>query len=299
MGLLLLTLAAAGQKKQPKNTPGGIDTAGLRDEIMAEFGKHPEGFFAVAFKDIGTGRQFLINEHDNFHAASTMKTPVMIETFRQAAAHKFSLTDSVTVHTNFTSIVDSSTYNLDSAVDSEQDLYKRVGARMTIRDLLYRMITRSSNLATNMIIEIVGARNVNATMRSLGANDIQVLRGVEDTRAFKKGMNNTVTAYDLMLIMEHIARKDVVSEAACDDMIGILFDQYFKDVIAGKLPPDVKVASKSGSIDGIHHDSGIVFLPDGQKYVVVLLSRGITSQDASIVTLADISRIIYDHVKSN
>ena len=281
-----------------KNISGGIDTTGLRDEIMAEFGKHPEGVFAVAFKDIGTGRQFLINEHDNFHAASTMKTPVMIETFRQAAAHKFSLTDSVTIHTNFTSITDSSTYNLDSTVDSEKDLYRHVGARMTIRDLLYRMITQSSNVATNMIIAIVGARNVNATMRSLGANDIRVLRGVEDTRAFKKGLNNTTTAYDLMLIMEHIARKDVVSEAACDDMIGILLDQHFKDVIAGKLPPDVKVASKSGSIDGIHHDSGIVFLPNGQKYVVVLLSRGIASQDVSIATLANVSRIIYDHVTS-
>jgi beta-lactamase class A len=115
---------------------GAIDTAGLRDEIMTEFAKHPEGVFAVAFKDISTGRQFLMNEHDNFHAASTMKTPVLIETFRQVAAHKFSLTDSITIHTNFTSIVDSSTYSLDSAVDSETDLYRRVGTKMTIRDLL-------------------------------------------------------------------------------------------------------------------------------------------------------------------
>jgi len=282
-----------------RNPPAGIDTAGLRDEIMAELGKHPEGVFAVAYKDIASGQQFLINEHDNFHAASTMKTPVMIETFRQAAMHKFSLGDSIVIHTNFKSIVDSSTYTLDSAVDSETDLYRRAGTKMTIRDLLYRMITKSSNLATNMIIEIVGARNVTAAMRSLGADDIRVLRGVEDQAAFKKGMNNTTTAYDLMLIMEHIARKDVVSEAACDEMIRIMLDQYFTGVIKGKLPPDVKVASKSGSIDGIHHDSGIVFLPDGRKYVVVLLSRGIASQEASIETLANVSKIIYDHVENN
>ena len=113
-----------------------------------------------------------------------------------------------------------------------------------------------------------------ATMRQLGAMDIQVLRGVEDEKAFQKGMNNMTTAYDLMLIFDRIASGKAVDAASCEKMIDILKAQHFKEVIAGKLPDDVEVASKSGWIEGICHDSGIVFLPDGRKYVLVLLVEG-------------------------
>lgn len=279
-----------------RTVPG--DTAQVRKDILAEFAKQPTGTFAVAFKNLSTGETFFFNEHDHFHAASTMKTPVLIETYKQAAAHKFALTDSVVIHTNFLSIVDNSPYSLDSIQDSETALYRMVGTKLPISDLLYRMITQSSNLSTNLMIEIVGAKNVMKTMKSLGANDIQVLRGVEDDKAFKLGMNNTTTAYDLMLIFEQIAKGKIVSKKACEAMIKILLDQHFTNKIAGKLPKDVKVASKSGSIDGICHDSGIVFLPDGRKYVVVLLSRGVASLDAASETEANVSRILYDYVMS-
>ncbi len=137
------------------------------------------------------------------------------------------------------------------------------------------MITKSSNLATNILIDLVGAKNVNKTMRSIGANDIKVLRGVEDGKAFDKGMNNTVTAYDLMLLFERIANGKMVSKQASDAMIDILFKQTFNSVIPARLPKDVRVAHKTGSITGIYNDSGIVYLPDGRKYVVVLLSKGL------------------------
>lgn len=272
------------------------DTAQLRQNILAEFAKHPEGSFAVAFKDLWTGETFYMNEHELFHAASTMKTPVMIETYKQVAAGKLSLDQPVPVHIDFKSIYDGSRYVLDTIADSEHDLYTKVGSSLPLRDLLYRMITKSSNLATNLVIEIVGAKNANATMRSIGARDIQVLRGVEDSAAFNRGMNNMTTAFDLAVIMEHIARGTVVNKKACQDMISILLDQYFKDIIAARLPADVKVASKSGSITAICHDSGIVFLPNGSKYVVVLLSRGIQDHAVSTETLATVSKLIYDHV---
>ena len=273
-----------------------IDTAHLRKEIMAEFAKQPAGTFAVAFKDLSTGQEFLMNSHESFHAASTMKTPVMIEVFKQAAAHQFSLTDSILIHNDFKSIVDGSLYSMDSTDDSEKDLYQRIGSKETIQNILYRMITKSSNFSTNLMVELVGAKNANKTMRALGAKDIQVLRGVEDDKAFDLGMNNTVTAYDLMIIFEHIANGTVVNKKACDAMIKVLMDQYFRDIIPARLPADVKTATKSGSIEKICHDSGIVFLPDGRKYIVVLLSKGIEDKSASTETLATVSRIIYDHV---
>ncbi len=272
------------------------DTALLRREIMAIYARQPQATFALAFEDLSTGQQLFINEHESFHAASTMKTPVLIETFRLIAQHKLSLQDSILIHTDFISIADSSHYILDSASDSEKDLYFLAGKKLPLKDLLYRMITESSNLSTNLVIELVGAKNVVATMRQMGAKDIQVLRGVEDNKAFQKGLNNTTTAFDLLLLFRQLAAGTAVDKTSCDAMIHILLDQHFKEVIAGKLPDEVRVASKSGWITGSCHDSGIVFLPDGRKYVVVLLSRGIPDYPTAIETEATVSKLIYDHM---
>src|SRR5579863_3116417 len=272
------------------------DTAGMRREIENIYSREPGATFAVAFEDLSTGQRLLLNEHMLYHAASTMKTPVLIETFRQVAAHRLSLTDSILIHTDFISIADGSRYELDQAADSETELYRESGKKLPLRELLFRMIAQSSNLSTNLVIEAVGAQNVMATMRQLGAMDIQVLRGVEDGKAFRKGMNNMTTAYDLMLIFDRIASGQVVDAASCAAMIDILKAQHFKEVIAGKLPDEVEVASKSGWIEGICHDSGIVFLPDGRKYVLVLLSKGVADYGKAVEMESTVSRIIYDHV---
>ena len=273
------------------------DSAQLKRSITEEFATHPEGTFAVAFKDLSTGKDFFMNEHDVFHAASTMKTPVMIETYKQAAAGKFKITDSVIVKNKFVSIFDGSSFSLDSIDDSEHDLYTKIGTKLPLYDVLHRMITMSSNLATNNVVDLVGAKNANATMRALGVKDMQVLRGVEDDKAYERGMNNTTTAYDLMLVMESLALGKAVSKEASDAMIKIMMEQHFRDKIAKKLPAGVIVASKSGSLTGVSHDSGIVFLPGGRKYVVVLLSRNVQSYDDVNKTLANVSRLIYDYLK--
>ena len=256
-----------------------------------------EGEFAVAFKDLQTNQTLFINEKENFHAASTMKTPVMIEVFKQAKAGKFKLTDSIVVKNEFKSIVDGSAFTLDINDDSGDGLYKHIGDKMTIYDLTYQMIIVSSNLATNILIDLVDAKKANATMRTMGAKDIQVLRGVEDTKAFNLGMNNTVTAFDLLLIFEKIAKKQAIDKAASEGMLKILFDQKFNTVIPALLPKDVKVAHKTGSITGVQNDSGIIYLPDGRKYVVVVLSRKLSNTEAGVRALAEVSKMIYDFVK--
>lgn len=255
-----------------------------------------EGAFAVAFKDLKTGKTLFVNEKESFHAASTMKTPVMIEVYKQAKAGKFSLKDSIPLKNEFKSIVDGSPFSLNIADDSADSIYQKIGYKMTIFDLTYQMIIRSSNLATNVLIDLVVAKNVNATMRTFGANDIQILRGVEDTKAFEKGLNNTVTAYDLMLIYEKIAKHKAINKRASKEMIKILIDQNFNSVIPAKLPKNVVVAHKTGSITGVQNDSGIVYLPDGRKYVVVLLSKKLTDTKAGIAALADVSEMLYKYL---
>jgi len=267
----------------------------LQSDIEKELsGK--KGTFAVAFKDLKTGRHINIKDKETFHAASTMKTPVMIEVYKQAGEGKFSLNDSIELKNEFKSIVDGSSFSLDSTDDSEFELYKHIGEKRTIAALLYQMIIVSSNFATNLIIQKVGAENVTQSMRALGAKDIQVLRGVEDNKAFEKGLINTTTAHDLALIFEKIAKGETVSAEASQAMINILLDQKFNEIIPALLPPGVKVAHKTGSITHVHHDSGIVILPDGRKYVLVLLSKDWEDEKQTIQTMANISLLVYKYV---
>jgi beta-lactamase class A len=265
--------------------------------IQAEFGKQ-RGVFALAFKNMATGETLLVNEHELFHAASTMKTPVMIEVFKQVAAGKLSLSDSVLVKNEFKSIVDSSPYQLNAGDDSQQELYKQVGQGLPLSELVYQMIIMSSNLATNIIIEMVDGKKVTETMRGLGANDMQVLRGVEDSKAFAQGLNNTTTAYDLMLLFEQMAKGGLINNKASQDMINILLDQKHNDLIPARLPKEVKVAHKTGSITGVQHDSGIIFLPDGRKYVLVILSKKLEDEKAGVETIGMVSEMIYLYVSA-
>src|SRR5436190_14679716 len=283
---ILLISSCSTSKKALKTLQSDIDK-----EISGK-----KGTFAVAFKDMQTGREIKINDHVVYHAASTMKTPVLIEVYKQTAEAKFSLNDSIELKNEFKSIVDGSSYSLDSADDSEFELYKHIGDKRTINALLYQMIIVSSNFATNLIIQKVGAQNVTQSMRQLGAKDILVLRGVEDDKAFEKGLINTTTAHDLMLIFEKIAKGEAVNAEASQAMINILLDQKFNEIIPALLPTDVKVAHKTGSITHVHHDSGIVILPDGRKYVLVLLSKDWDDEKLTIQTMANISLLIYKYV---
>ncbi len=261
-------------------------------EVMDE----EAGTFALAFHDLPSGQKILINADERFHAASTMKTPVMIEVFKQAEAGLFLLEDSLVVKNSFYSIVDSSLYSLTVDSDSESELYDQVGSRRSIYDLVYDMIIVSSNLATNQVIDLVDARKVTATMRSLGADSIEVLRGVEDLKAFEAGLSNSTTAMDLAVMYEQMARGSIVSPEVSQAMIDILLDQRFNEIIPAHLPDGVKVAHKTGAITGVHHDSGIVFLPDGRKYVLVILSKELEDFDQGTAMMARLSKMIYDFV---
>ncbi|WP_441000338.1 serine hydrolase [Fodinibius sp. SL11] len=257
-----------------------------------------DGEFAIGFKMIDRDRELYINEREMFHAASTMKTPVMIELFKQANAGNFSLDDSIQVKNEFRSIVDSSRYQMDIDEDSEGELYDLVGQQRPIRELINDMITKSSNLATNILIEKVGAGNVTKTMRNYGADSIKVLRGVEDIKAYERGISNRTTAFDEVMIYEKLARGEVVNKEASETMIAILKEQKFNEMIPAQLPNDVEVAHKTGWITGVNHDVGFVELPNRQRYVLVLLSKEAEDREQVLNTLADISRTIYDFVQN-
>lgn len=265
----------------------------LIGQIRDSFSRLP-GEYALAALHLPSGDTLLINEREMFHAASTMKTPVMIEIFRQVEKGKIRLDDTIMVKNEFFSIVDGSSYQLTPADDSDDEVYQKIGTGQTIDYLLFHMITRSSNLATNLLMQLADGKQVTATMRSLGAPSIQVMRGVEDSKAYRQGLNNLTSAYDLMKIFEHIALGKAVNKDASEQMVNILLQQYYQDLIPARLPQGTRVAHKTGWISGVHHDSGIIFLPGGGQLVLVLLSKKATDEIATKQMLASTARMVFD-----
>lgn len=273
-------------------TPQTIDE--LKNSILKRIDPL-EGTIAIAFSNLNEpGLSIFINEDEVFHAASTMKTPVMLEIFKQASLGNLNLDDSVLVKNEFTSIFDSSKYSLDLSRDSGEGLYDFIGRRRTIRELVFDMITVSSNLATNILIELVNADNVMQTLEGNKIFNIKVLRGVEDMKAYNAGLNNTVTAKDLMKLFQLIETGDILPKENKEEMLKILLSQKFDSMIPAKLPKTIRVAHKTGSIEGVRHDSGIIYLPDGRKYILVILSKNLKDEKAGIECGADISKMIYD-----
>jgi len=252
---------------------------------------------AVAFQTVDGKATLLLNADTAFHAASTMKVAVMIELFRQAAAGRLSLDEALAVRNEFHSIADGSVYTLDVKDDSDEEVYKAVGRTMTLRELCEAMITVSSNLAANLLIERLGVENIQSTVTKLGADGMKVLRGVEDQKAFEKGLNNTTTARGLLVLLERIAKGKAVGAKADGEMAEILKRQReLPDGIRAGVPPDVAVGHKTGNITGILHDAAIVYGP--RPYVLVVLVRGPEDDKKTAALMASISKEVWTYVQN-
>jgi beta-lactamase class A len=221
-----------------------------------------------------------------------MKVPVMIELFRQAGAGTVSLDDPLPIRNEFRSIVDGSPYALSEGDDSDRDVYAAIGRTLTLGQLCEAMITVSSNFATNLLIQKLGVENIRRTVTRLGAGGMQVLRGVEDDKAYQKGLNNVTTARGLLVLLEKLGRGEAVGPQADAAMIEILKRQKFNEAIPAGVPAGTAVAHKTGSITRIHHDAGIVYAR--RPFVLVLLVRGLEDKKKSSALMADLSRAAFE-----
>jgi beta-lactamase class A len=247
---------------------------------------------AVAYRTLDGKTELFIDADKPFHAASTMKVPVMIELFRQAGNRQLSLDDPLPIRNEFRSIVDGTPYQLSEGDDSDTLVYAAVGKSMPLRQLCDLMITVSSNFAANLLIEKLGVENIRRTVAALGADGMHVLRGVEDQKAFDKGLNNTTDARGLFVLLDRIAHGKAVDPLADAAMIDILKRQTFNDAIPAGVPAGTAVAHKTGNITRINHDAAIVF--GARPYVLVLLVRGMEDQKKSAALMAELSRIVYE-----
>jgi len=289
LALLAALVAGAAGRAVPQ------DGTSLPAQLRARIARAPAQAVGRYYRSLARPDSVLIGANLRFHAASTMKVPVMIQIFRDADAGLLTQDDSLVVHATFPSLVDGSPFDVDRADDSDSTLYLRLGGKASVRELLELMITRSSNLATDILIERVGAPRAQASARALGAWSIQVLRGVEDGKAYRAGLNNTTTARDLGALLAAIAQQRAATSAACDAMLAILERQEFNEGIPLGVPPGTRIAHKTGWIgEVVYHDAAIVYPSDAGSYVLVVLTGGLKEDSVAHNLVADVSRMVFE-----
>jgi len=259
--------------------------------------RHGLEALGIAFYDRETTLQWAYNAEASFHAASTMKLAVLLAVFRQYTRGELEPEAPVHVRNKFTSVVDRRPYMLDVSRDADPELYVHLGRTMTVDQLTYQMITTSSNFATNLLIDVVTVGVIQKALDELRVEGIEVLRGVDDQRAFGAGKNNMVTADGLLKLLRLISDGRVYSPEISAELLEILLDQRHRSGIPAGLPGGAQVAHKTGNISTVHHDAGIVYIGQRRPYAVVILTQSPAGAGGS-AAVADVSRQIYSALAS-
>lgn len=278
-----------------KETPASRRERALRTEIQRIEKESGAQAIAVALHDLETGFELRYHADRWFHAASTIKVPILLGAFSAIDRGELLPHSRVHVRNRFLSCVEDIPFRVESGRDSNSVVHNAIGKMMRVDELAYHMITTSSNLATNLLLGVMGSEAVNATLRELNLSDgIEIRRGVEDELAFEKGINNRVTAEGLLRILVLLAQGKAFSPALSRRMMDILHGQEFNQGIPARLPKGARVAHKTGEISTVAHDAGVIYLPKRKPYVLVILTEWDPAVSGRSRTIAAISHAVYE-----
>ncbi len=273
-----------------------MDEAALQtriEEIRASSGLQA---LAVNVHDFESGRQFSQEDDRWFHAASTMKVAMLLALFAAAESGGARLEDRLHVRNRFRSIADRSIFNIARDRDADPTVHRRIGRSMKLIELAHPMITRSSNLATNLLLDHLTPAAVQQMLARAGVDGLKIVRGVEDNAAFAQGLNNLATARGLVQVFRLLRDDHFFQETSRRQMLDILLAQEFNGMIPALLPPSTQVAHKTGEIATCTHDAGLVLLPGRRPYAVAILTQHSPEAEAPQKAVAKVSRAIYEFV---
>jgi len=276
----------------PKDTVASSEVSLYRNVLKLKK-EHDLEELGIAFFDGETTIQWGYNGDHYFHAASTMKLAVLLGVMREVERGDLTLDAPVHIRNRFTSIVNQEPFMLDLGRDADPDVYGHLGKTLPVRELAFWMITKSSNLATNLLVDIVGINNVQQALDELEIDGVRILRGVEDQAAFQAGLNNEVTANGLLKLLRIIADRRAYSAEASEEMLKIMLEQQYRSGIPAGLPKAARVAHKTGNISTVHHDAGIIFLEGREPYCLVVLTQ-FAAETGRGTAVAEISRDIFN-----
>jgi beta-lactamase class A len=250
---------------------------------------------AVALHDYASDDRFSLNGDRVFHAASTIKVAVLLSVMKAVDDGDLRLSDPLHVRNRFHSAINRVPYFMDSSSDGYPQLYRLVGGTAKIGDLANCMITSSSNLATNLLLDFIGLERARDILRASGVRGVELRRGVADDLAHESGLDNETTAVGLVDLLG-VFRGDFLSKSTRELAIQILLEQRFTSMIPAGLPAHATVAHKTGEISTVCHDAGIVYLPEREPYIVAILTEVDNESDSRRETVAKISQAIYESV---
>lgn len=211
-------------------------------------------------------------------AASTIKVPVMVEVFEQMATGKVDLNQVVHLRAS------DRDWGWGDLCDAP------LGSAYTVSDLLWKMITRSDNTATNMLIRLVGRQSINATMADLGLTHTHVadyIRSDGDIRSLRS------SAADMARLLEAIARDQLIDAWSSQQMMLILEGQRHNGLLPVPLPRDLKIAHKTGELHDTLNDVGIV---EGgrEPYVIAVMTTALPTLDVGRNFIRGVSWLTYE-----
>jgi beta-lactamase class A len=267
-------------------------SANLRERLEAIREQSQSRAIAVALHDLHTGFRFTLSGDRSFHAASTIKVAVLLAIFRAADEGRLRSDDSLHVRNRFFSAADGSVFHVNSDRDATPELYQSIGRTAKIATLAQVMISGSSNLATNLLLDFVGLEYARQVLSEAGVDGVELQRGVEDHLAHDRGINNEATANGLLKLMSAV-RGDFLTPESKQEVIRILLEQRFNSMIPAGLPKHATVAHKTGEISTACHDIGIVYLPEREPYIAAILTEFDADKDGRRETVATISETIY------
>lgn len=274
-----------------------MDSAALSERITRIARDARFDAVGVALHDCETGADFAVEGDRAFHAASTMKVAVLLAIYRLAEEGRIRLGDTLHVRNRFRSLVGGEVFRVAPGRDGDSGVHRRLGRSMRVHELARAMIVRSSNLATNLLLDFVGLDAVRRVLAEAGIAGVEVVRGVEDTRAFEAGINNRVTANGLVGLFRLLCGGGFLRGQTQEQMLDILNAQEFNSMIPEKLPKGTRVAHKTGEISTVCHDAGIVFLPGRKPYVVAILTEMPASVETRTGPVAEISLAICEALR--
>jgi beta-lactamase class A len=270
--------------------------AQLRDTVLSIGEEAGTSALAVAAYDFEHHTTWSLNSARWFHAASTIKVPVLLAVYDAIEQHRFESYSRVHVRNRFLGMADGRPFRVSQGSDANADVHAALGRMLTVHELAEHMIVTSSNLATNLLLDLVGVEAARASLARLHLGGIDLQRGVEDEAAWEAGMNNRVTAAGLCDAFRLIEEGKAISPEASKAMLDILHQQRFRSGIPAGLPEDARVAHKTGEISTVAHDAGIVYLGDRDAYVVVILTEWAPEVNGRQDTIARISRAVYEYM---
>ncbi len=290
-----MTIPSALNRDRAQSLPSDLDA--LRQRIEATARKSGARAVAVALHDIESGIELHYDADRWFHGASTIKVAILLAVYGEIDRGRLVPQSRLHVRNRFLSAYDGSPFRVLADRDADSEVHAAIGKTMRISELALHMIATSSNLATNLLLDLIGLESVQRTIDHFGLTGIDVRRGVEDEKAYEHGIVNRVTANGLVALLRLIAEERAYSPELSREMLDILHQQEFKKGIPARLPREVRVAHKTGDISTVAHDAGVVYPPERKPYVVAILTEWAADAGSRSPTIAAISHAVYDELR--